>query len=219
MNTIDNDSTIIYPYCYKIKEDCPPNVTRNINGLKSESDECLELLANYVVKSESPFMRREDKEQAKLELGQCLKKFGDLYNKLDIELYVNPNTKQILFPDQQRIQSSFNEFLRNVGIKVSESPKEDNSRIEKLKIYNMLLNSKFRQIYNDLYVSANLADAKSLKPKEYGISKLMGPDKTVNWSPEVSSEKDIFGGKKRKRRTKRRKNVKSRTKRQKRQKR
>lgn len=222
MNNIENENTIIYPYCYEIKEGCPPCLENMVNNTTQyESDDCLELLANYVVVSESIYRTKEEKDDAKLKLGVCLKKLGDLYSKVNIELYVNPNSKNIVFPDQQRIQSSFNEFLRQIGNNKANSPREDNLRIEKLKIFNILLNNKFRNIYNNLYISSELAEPKSLKPKEYGIARIMGAEKKVGWSPDVSGEQqnqqieveEIGGRRKKKRKTKRKKSVKSRTKR------
>ena len=183
MYSNEYDNTVLYPYCYKIKDGCPPCSEKIVdNSIQNESDYCLELLANYVVVSENVYRSQDEKDEAKSQLGRCLKKLGDLYNKANIELYVNPNTKDILFPDQQRIQSSFNQFLREIGSNSTNSPKEYYSRIEILKIFNILLNNKFRDIYNNLYVSEGLASPKSLKPKEYGITRLLGSDKEVKWN-------------------------------------
>ena len=175
-----NETTKLYPYCYKIKENCLP--CENPKSFDNHN-ECLELLAKYMSISDA---NPNSKDNALMAVGNCLKKYGDIYKKLGIELYVNPKTKQITFPDHQRIQSNMNLFLKEIGMEESKSPKEDNMRNEKMDMYNILLNDKLRQVYNDFYYSYGFSELESLMPKEYGIARIMGP------------EKETMGGKRRK---------------------
>jgi len=41
-------------------------------------------------------------------------------------------------------------------------------------MYNMLLNNTLREIYNSFYKRYRLAEPDSIKPKVYGISRIMG---------------------------------------------
>jgi hypothetical protein len=170
--------TQVYPFCYKIKEDCPPCST----PLKCDNEnqnECLELLAKYMSYSEVN-SNPQLKDNTLMKLGDCLKKYGDIYKKLNIELYVNPKTKQINFPDHQRIQSNMNLFLKEIGMNESKSPKEENKRVEKMQLYNILLNDKLREVYNEFYYSYGFSDLDSIMPKEYGIARIMAPDSQTN---------------------------------------
>jgi hypothetical protein len=45
----------------------------------------------------------------------------------------------------------------------------------KLMLFNILLNDNLRKRYNKFYLDG-LADVDSLKPKEYGISRIMGKE-------------------------------------------
>ena len=70
MSLNEKDEPVIYPYCYKIKEDCP---------LKYDSDNCLDLLANYVVVFENIHTPQNEKDDVKLKLGNCLNQ--EIYTK------------------------------------------------------------------------------------------------------------------------------------------
>lgn len=137
--------TAIYPYCYKIKEteDCPQLKDSRIT-------ECLHLFVRYLIIMETSAPTKEDADIATSQLINCLKHYGDLYKKLKIELYVS-NKKQILFPNQERVQAHFNTYLRQIGAKNESSPKKDNEIFETVELYSILLNSKFREIYNKYY--------------------------------------------------------------------
>lgn len=165
-----DDTTKIYPYCYKIKEDCPPY------NIKQTDDNCIRLLANYLVLKSNRFVSENKVNNAYVKLGDCLKKYGDIYKKLDIELYVNPKTKQIIFPDYQRIIANYNIFLNDIGTLQPQSPKEESINNEKIKIYQILLNDKLRQVYNDFYKNEGFSEQESVMPKEYGIARIMGPN-------------------------------------------
>lgn len=191
---LDNDDNVkFYPFCYKIKESCPPCD-------KSYSENCITLLANYNSILSSPFKSKNEKKIALMRVGNCLKKYGDMYKRVGIELYVNPKTKEIYFPDHDRIQANFNVFLNEIGsnntiINSTSAAKNENERIEKLVIYQILLNDKLREVYNHFYKQQGFSELESIMPKEYGIARIMGSEK---------------GGKKRK--TKRKKNRKIKTK-------
>ena len=165
------DATVVYPYCYKIKETCPP--------CDSEpSHECVKLLAMYMADKSNKFAPEHVTDQSHQNVGNCLKKYGDIYKKLGIELYVNPRSKQITFPTQERIVSNYSLFLRSIGTADPASPKEDNIRGEKINLYQMLLNEPLREVYNSFYQSSGFSDIDSMMPKDYGIAKLMGSNAT-----------------------------------------
>jgi hypothetical protein len=160
------DETVVVPYCYKIKESCIPCHSQ------SSSMDCIKELSK-LVKHSQPHISQIIKEKDVNNLFNCLKKYGDIYKKLGIELYVNPTTKQILFPDNQRIQSNFNLYLENIDVD-TDSPKINNIQEDNIILYNILLNDKLRKMYNDFYYSYGFSESGSLEPKEYGISKILG---------------------------------------------
>ena len=55
----------------------------------------------------------------------------DIYKKLDIELYVNPKTQKIIFPNNTQIQSKLNLYLDSIDFN-TKSPKIGNNQDEKL---------------------------------------------------------------------------------------
>lgn len=206
MSNIEDNTTVIYPFCYKISEGCPPSKdcktdkNSNNNNDNNHLFDCIELLSKYMTILSSNFISQEKKDEAHTKIGMCLKKYGDIYDKLGIKPYVNPKTYAILFPNDERIQANYNLFLRDVGSKKINSPKESNLLREKLELYQLLLNKKLRDVYNEFYQSYGFSNIESISPKNYGITEIMGSDSS--------------GGKKNKRRkTKRKKSVKSRTKR------
>lgn len=162
------DNTInIYPYCYKIKDNCPPCKTK---------DNCIRLLSNYLVLKSNRYVSENKLNNAHMKLGDCLKQYGDMYKKVGIELYVNPKTKEIIFPDNQRIISNYNVFLNDIGTFNTQSPEEESIYDEKIKIYQILLNEKLRQVYNNFYENQGFSEQESIMPKEYGIARIMGPN-------------------------------------------
>jgi hypothetical protein len=103
-------------------------------------------------------------------LFECLKQYGDIYKKLGIELYINEKTKQAVFPTNEGIRSNLNLYLSNVDPnKVSKESIE-----ETMMLYDILLNDKLREKYNEFYYSNGFGDLDSLKPKEYGIARILG---------------------------------------------
>ena len=193
-NSLNSSSTVVYPYCYKIKETCIPCDTmtseqNNNNIINIKTTNCIDELSR-ISKNTSENKNVDD-------LFNCLKKYGDIYKKLGIELYVNPKTKAVQFPDNQRIQSNLNVYLEEIDPDTT-SPKINTEQEEKFKLYNILLNDKMRKMYNDFYYSKGFSELDSISPKEYGIAKIMGPDTST-------------GGKKHKRRTNKRKTNKRRT--------
>lgn len=182
-----DDTTKLYPYCYKIKDSCPPCNTKIMD------DNCIRLLSNYLAFKSNRFVSENKLNDVYIKLGNCLKKYGDMYKKVGIELYVNPKTKQIIFPDNQRIIANYNLFLNDIATIELQSPKEEKKLDEKINIYQILLNDKLREVYNDFYQNAGFSELESIMPKEYGIARIMGPN----------IEKD--GGKRRRKTNKRRK--------------
>jgi len=177
ISDLDSEKTLVAPYCYKIKEGCLPcsKSTDNVNVTPTTSSQpkCINILSKYMKLSEPWAKDKKDKMYDKL--FECLKQYGDIYKKLNIELYVNPKTKQITFPDNQRIQANLNKFLRNVNTD-TKSPKEYNENEYKLELYNVLLNDSLRKLYNEFYNSYGYSELSSILPKEYGIARLLGPE-------------------------------------------
>jgi hypothetical protein len=198
MSSIEDNGPIIYPYCYEIKEGCPP--CNRVQG-DCNDENCLEELSKFLLISENhpkKGSRRgryiEEESLAFEQVKHCLQKYGDIYNELDILPYVNPTTKDVLFPDQIRIQSRFNQFIRNL----STSHDKENDKY-KIKLFNILLNTKLREVYNSLYNQPLFANPKSLEPTDPGIGALMEKSKKVTYADEYAPS---AGGKKRKRKTK-----------------
>ena len=187
-NSIKSESTVVYPICYKIKETCDlPNST--IYEINASPTDCLNELSR-ISKMSDLYIDKNIKDKNVDELFNCLKKYGDIYKKLNIELYVNPKTKQAIFPDNARIQSNLNIFLKETDFELA-SPKKLKEIDYKLMLYNILLNDNLRQKYNEFYYSVGFSELNSVMPKEYGISRIMGKGEETN------------GGKKTKRRKRR----------------
>lgn len=180
MSNIEDDKTVIYPFCYKISDGCPPRnnckTDKDINDKNDEVFDCIELLSKYMSVSSSNFISQEKKDEAHKKTGMCLKKYGDIYDKLGMKPYVNPKTYAVLFPNNERIQANYNLFLRDIGSKETNSPKEYNLRREKLELYQILLNEKLREVYNDFYQSHGFSNVESITPKNYGITEIIASD-------------------------------------------
>jgi hypothetical protein len=168
-----NKTELLYPLCYKIKETCLP-CKENVSSSCPSCDNtyCLEELSNFNKKQSK---NDKEKENDLDKLFNCLKKYGDIYKKLGIELYVNPKTQQITFPSNPQIQSNLNLYLNTIDFN-TKSPKTGNKQEENLMLFNILLNDKLRNAYNDFYYSNNFAELESLLPKKYGISRIMDTD-------------------------------------------
>jgi hypothetical protein len=205
-----NDKTVeIYPYCYKIKDNCPPcdnnnnppNSTNNLPSDSTASSDCVYLLAKYLALKSNTFADKYQLDNAHMNVANCLQKYGDMYKTVGIELYVNPKTKKILFPDHQRILSNYNVFLNEIGLSEPTSPKDSNEIDNKIMVYQILLNDKLREIYNEFYQSPGFSELASIMPKEYGIARIMGKNEVKN---EVKNG-GKNGGKKKTKKNKRRK--------------
>jgi hypothetical protein len=208
---VDSKNTIVYPFCYKIAEGCPPsNCDANIVKYKYHDNnifDCIELLSNYMSINSSNGISQEEKDKSYNKIGMCLKRYGDIYDKLGIKPYVNPKTYAILFPNNERIQANYNLFLNDIGSNPPKTPTESDLHREKMELYQILLNEKLRGVYNDFYQTYGFSNIKSISPKNYGITEIMNSD--------------LSGGKIKKRKAKktkrkRKKNIKWRTKRSKR---
>lgn len=169
-NNVDVDKTGVYPFCYKIKENCLPCPKK----VDDNQNEGVTLLGRFLASGNN----KEEKRKYYDELFYFLQPYGDIYKKLNIELYVNPSTKKVLFPNNQRIQANLNQHLTDIGLDERAPNFEQTEEFEQLKnkyivMYNILLNDKFREIYNEFYISDQLAHPDSLKPKEYGLARLI----------------------------------------------
>ena len=127
MNT---DTEEIYPFCYKIKETCLPCNERPCPSCNERpcpscnNTYCIEELSKFNKK----FMKDDKKKEQDIDnLFNCLKKYGDIYKKLDIELYVNPKTQKIIFPNNTQIQSKLNLYLDSIDFN-TKSPKIGNNQ-------------------------------------------------------------------------------------------
>jgi len=124
-----------------------------------------------------------------MNVANCLQKYGDMYKTVGIELYVNPKTKQILFPDHQRILSNYNVFLNEIGLSEPTSPKDSDVIDNKIKVYQILLNDKLRETYNEFYQSAGFSELESIMPKEYGISRILN-NKTGGKKRKINNKRN-----------------------------
>lgn len=146
-NSLSSVSNNVYPLCYKIKE-------------TSYQSSCINKLAKYVklkkkIYGNNPYTT----EEAHKSFMQCLRQYGDIYKRLGIELYVNPNTNKITFPDNQRIQSNLNEYMRKIADNdvTNTDTSSDKMQDDNIMLYNVLLNDSLRNAYNDFYVSEGFA--------------------------------------------------------------
>jgi hypothetical protein len=173
--SVDSNSTNIYPLCYKIKEMCLPNDRQESEDTLNSEPTCLKNLPRYLQEQQN--VNRKIVDKSSKDMVQCLTQYGDIYKKLGIELYVNPNTKQILFPDNLRIQANFHKYLRDVNID-SQEAETTKIHVENVMLYKILLDDILKQIYDQYYGSTGVADKDSLQPKKYGIDKLMESNKS-----------------------------------------
>jgi hypothetical protein len=211
---MDSKTVEIYPYCYKIKDNCPPcNNQPHNNNLYSyniASSDCIYLLAKYLALKSNIFADKNQLDKAHMNIGNCLQKYGDMYKTVGIELYVNPTTKQILFPDHQRIISNYNIFLKDIGGFKKPNSLEDSDIIDnKIKIYQILLNDNLRELYNEFYQAPGFSELESIMPKEYGISRILNienntkggkPMKSIN-KRKINSTRISYNKRKTKKRT------------------
>lgn len=172
-------NTIVYPFCYKIKETCANPNNDTVYNINASPTDCLNELSKISKMSDS-YIDKNVKDKNVDDLFNCLKKYGDIYKQLNIELYVNPKTKQAIFPDNARIQSNLNIFLKETDFDTAVSPKKLKELDYKLMLYNILLNDNLRQKYNEFYYSVGFSELNSVMPKEYGISRIMGKEEQTN---------------------------------------
>jgi hypothetical protein len=155
----------IYPLCYKIKDTCLPCDSKG-----SEKNTCALELINYMKDKKNQMYNPNIDSKSNDKLFECLKQYGDIYKKLGIELYINEKTKQAVFPTNEGIRANLNLYLSN-----TETNKVSKESIEEtMMLYDVLLNDKLREKYNEFYYSNGFGDLDSLKPKEYGIARILG---------------------------------------------
>jgi len=137
------------------------------NECNSRYYHCSELLAMYIQlrdkREQGIPIDTEEEEVALQNLLQALSKYGDIYKKLKMKPYVNPTTKKLLFPNNQRIYSNYNLFLKSQDV--------DNFDDEKVELFNIMFNIQLRRFYNSTYRS--VADKSSLEEDDRGIVALM----------------------------------------------
>ena len=161
----NSTNSTIYPYCYKIKDTCLPCDSKG-----SEKNTCAVELINYMKDKKNQMYNPNVPDESNDKLFECLKQYGDIYKKLGIELYINEKTKQAVFPTNDGVRANLNLYLTNVDTnKVSKESIE-----ETMMLYDILLNEKLREKYNEFYYSNGFGDLDSLKPKEYGIARILG---------------------------------------------
>lgn len=168
-NTTNSSNSTTYPYCYKIKETCLPCV----NSTSAKKNTCTVELINYMKDTKIKMYNPNIDSKSNDKLFECLKQYGDIYKKLGIELFVNEKTKQAVFPTNEGIRANLNLYLSNVDTnKISKESIE-----ETMMLYDVLLNDKLREKYNEFYYSNGFGDLDSLQPKEYGIARILGGKK------------------------------------------
>lgn len=178
-NSLSSVSNNVYPLCYKIKE-------------TSYQSSCINKLAKYVklkkkIYGNNPYTT----EEAHKSFMQCLRQYGDIYKKLGIELYVNPNTNKITFPDNQRIQANLNEYMRKIADNeiTNTDTSFDKTQDDNIILYNVLLNDSLRDAYNEFYVSEGFV--------KNGHQPVKGPsvDEMTTPIPVVSKSSNPFASK------------------------
>ena len=190
----NSTNTTVYPYCYKIKEDCLPCDSKG-----SEKNTCTLELINYMKDKKNQMYNPNVPDESNDKLFECLKQYGDIYKKLGIELYINEKTKQAVFPTNEGVRANLNLYLTNVDTnKVSKESIE-----ETMMLYDILLNEKLREKYNEFYYSNGFGDLESLKPKEYGIQRLLKGGKKRRTKKRKTNKR-----KTNKRKTRRKTNIK-----------
>ena len=160
-----NEDTQIYPYCYKIKENCPPCAPCPRPKKIRCASKCLLILSKLM--SNRFYYNKELKQKYEDELFDCLKRYGDIYKELNIELFENPKTARIIFPEMDRIQANFNLFLKKINTD-NPTPEEKDEMYDKFTLYNILLNQKLKEKYDEFYYSYGFSDIDSLEPNESG---------------------------------------------------
>ena len=155
----------LYRTYHRVYDNIPDNNNNEIDN------KCINSLAEYVQAKELQHVNKPLYYEKMQNAFDCLKKYGDIYKQLDIELYVLPN-KTVIFPDSSRINAHFNIFLRNYQV----DPKTITIRREqekKLKLFDFILHDIYREVYNEFYYSNGFSTSESLKQKTYGIEKLL----------------------------------------------
>ena len=132
---------------------------------------CLDFMAEYVQAKELKHVNTALYNEKKQNASNCLRKFGDIYKQLDIELYVLPN-KKVIFPDSSRINAHFNIFLRNYQVN-PKTAKIVREQEKKLKLFDFILHDIYREVYNEFYYLNGFSTSDSLTEKSYGMERLL----------------------------------------------
>jgi hypothetical protein len=150
-----------YPLYHTIEEEEPSP------SPKFPSTNCPDCLGEIIKLSIIPSVYTEYSEEDKINMRdkmfECLKKYGDIYKDLDIELYVDKNNR-VTFLDEKGIISHLKTYVKSC---VDGRIEVDNN---KMMLYSILLNNVFRDAYNKYYYE--IVGHESITPTKFGIDYL-----------------------------------------------
>lgn len=114
-------------------------------------DKCLESFTKYIWSLESSYQTKEEKEKQLQTLFECFdRNYSNIYEILGIEIYKLPNDgiRCEYLPDSERIQASYDTYLRTYN---PQTTKESDEFNYKINLYHLLLHNRFRKLYNIYY--------------------------------------------------------------------
>ncbi len=115
-------------------------------------------------------------DDAVKQLYECFdKNYGNLYEKLNIKLYQDDIKKKVYLPTNERIQDSYNLFIKRGYI---HSPTESDNFHNISKLYHLLLHDQFLNVYNNYYKKRFLT--KNYPYMSFGKFKKIYKQKTNN---------------------------------------
>jgi hypothetical protein len=131
------------------------------------STNCPDCLGEIIKLSIKPGLHIKYSEQDNMNMRdkmiECLKKYGDIYKDLDIELYVDQRNR-VTFIDELGIISHLKTYVKSC---VDRRIEVDNN---KMMLYSILLNNVFRDAYNQYYYE--IVGHESITPTKFGIDRL-----------------------------------------------
>lgn len=147
-------------------------------------DTCLEAFFQYILTSESPYYdtieEKEEKLKEKLEsLYKCFDRdYPNLYETLGIEIYTRPSDGKtdceylssdgqcVYLPNNQRIQASFETYLRENY--PPRTPTKSDEFNMKMNLYRLLLRDRFRKIYGTYILKKTNKNTKHVHFNSFG---------------------------------------------------